>query len=63
MGDLWVIVNSLVAGKPRTYILLPHEVRAMAQRTEKTATVSYWLPLKKYAVDEFEEKWQRIRLA
>ena len=60
MGDFWVIVNSLETGKPRTYILLPHEVRAMARRVGKEAKVSYWLELKKYAVDEFEEKWQRI---
>ncbi len=60
MGDFWVIVNSLDTGKPLAYILLPHEVRAMAQRTEKDAKVSYWLVPKKYAVDEFEEKWQRI---
>ena len=36
MGDFLVIVNSLATGKPLTYILLPHEVRAMAQRSEKT---------------------------
>ena len=60
MGDFWVIVNSLETGKPLTYILLPHEVRAMAQRSGKDAGVAYWLQPKKYAVDEFEEKWQRI---
>ena len=60
MGDFWIIVNSLDTGKPLTYILLPHEVRAMARRVEKEAKVSYWLVPKKYAVDEFEEKWQRI---
>ena len=60
MGDFWVIVNSLDTGKPLTYILLPHEVRAMARRVGKEAKVSYWLVPKKYAVDEFEEKWQRI---
>ena len=60
MGDFWVIVNSLDTGKPQTYILLPHEVRAMARRVEKEAKVSYWLEPKKYAVGEFEEKWQRI---
>lgn len=60
MGDFWVVVNSLGTGKPLTYILLPHEVRAMARRVEKEARVSYWLPPKKYAVDEFEEKWWRI---
>ena len=60
IGDFWIIVNSLDTGKPLTYILLSHEVRAMARRVEKEARVSYWLVPKKYAVDEFEEKWQRI---
>ena len=57
MGDFWVIVNS---EKPRTYILLPDEVRAMAKRAGKGATVAYWLETKNYAADEFEETWQRI---
>ena len=35
MGNFWVIVNSLDTGKPLTYILLPHEVRAMAHRDKK----------------------------
>ena len=60
MGDFWVIVNSLGTGRPQAYILLPHEVRAMAKRVGKDAKISYWLPPKKYAVAEFEEKWQRI---
>ncbi len=60
MGDFWVIVNSLDTGKPRTYILLPDEVRAMAKRAGKGATVAYWLETKNYAADEFEETWQRI---
>ena len=60
MGDFWVIVDSIQTGKPRTYILLPHEVRAMALRTEKEGKVSYWLPPKKYTVDEFADRWHRI---
>ena len=60
MGDFWVIVNLLDTGKPLTYILRPREVRAVAQRAEKDSRVSYWLQPKMYAVDEFEEKWQRI---
>ncbi len=60
MGDFWVIVNSIATGTPRTYILLPDEVRAMACCNGKEANVAYWLETKKYAVDEFEEKWQRI---
>ena len=59
MGNFWLVLNSLDSGKPRTYILLPHEVRAMAHRGEKEGKISYWLQPRKYAVEEFEEKWQR----
>ena len=57
MGDYWVIVNSLNTDKPRMYVLLPDEVRARAACDSKGA---YWLETKKYAIDEFEENWQRI---
>ena len=60
MGDFWIIVNSLDTGKPRTYILLPDEVRDSAQRDRIDAGGAYWLEPKKYAVDEFEEKWERL---
>lgn len=60
MGDFWIVLNSLDSGKPRTYILLPHEVRAMAHRGEKEGKISYWLQPRKYVVEEFEEKWRRI---
>ena len=60
MGDFWIIVNSLDTGKPRTYILLPDEVRDRAQRDRIDPGGAYWLESKKYAVDEFEEKWERL---
>ena len=56
MGDFWVIVNSLGTNHPRPYILLPHEVQALAVRNRSGKT-AYWLPLKQYAVDAFEEQW------
>ena len=59
MGDFWVIVNSLGTGHPRAYILLPHEVLDLAVRNSGGKR-AYWLPLKQYAVDAFEEQWQRI---
>ena len=59
MGDFWVIVNSLGTDHPRAYILLPHEVQALAAR-DAGAKRAYWLPCKQYAVDAFEEQWQRI---
>ena len=41
MGDFWVIVNSLGTDHPRTYILLPHEVRALAVRN-RGGKQAYW---------------------
>ena len=32
----------------------------MAHRVGNEAKAPYWLERKKYAVDEFEETWQRI---
>lgn len=58
MGDFWVIVNSLGTDSPLAYILLSHEVRALAVRN-LSGKRAYWLPLKQYAVDAFGEQWQR----
>lgn len=58
MGDFWVIVNSL-RQNPKAYILLPHEVQALAVRNQG-GQQAYWLPLKQYAVDAFKEQWDRI---
>ncbi len=59
-GDFWIIVNNLDSGDPESYILLPHEVRALAHKGERGSKVSYWLQPKRYAVEEFKEKWERI---
>jgi len=59
MGDFWVIVTSLATGKPRTYILTPEEVRARAVRYQGKSK-AYWLRPQRYAIVEFEEKWERI---
>lgn len=56
MGDFWIVVNSLDTA-PRTYILLPHEVKAMAQKDGKGA---YWLNPKSYAAEAFDARWDRI---
>ena len=42
MGDFWVIVNE-VDKEPQLYVLLPHEVRALAHRGEKDGRVTFWL--------------------
>ncbi len=60
MGNFWIIVNDAVSEKPNAFILLPHEVTALAHRREKDGRVSYWLQPKKYAVEAFFEKWERI---
>ena len=60
MGDFWIIVNDAASDSPKCYVLLPHEVRALATKREKNGQVSYWLQLKSYAVGEFEERWSRI---
>ncbi len=60
MGDFWIVVNNLHSDTPRCYVLLPHEVRALAHRGEKDGRVSYWLQPRGYAIPEFEEKWDRV---
>jgi hypothetical protein len=59
MGDFWVIINR-VATTPRTYILLPGEVRSLAHRGEKDGRVSYWLQPGEYEKDAYLEAWARI---
>lgn len=59
MGDFWIIVNN-IEKEPRTYILLPEEVKKLAHRGEKDGRVSYWLEPKSYCVDEYLEAWDRI---
>ena len=59
-GDFWIIVNSLAMDAPRSYILLPHEVKALADRQEKEGRVMCWLTRRAYAVEAFEEKWERV---
>lgn len=60
MGDFWVVATNVASSAPECYILLPHEVRAMADKDEKDGSVSYWLEPRQYAVDAFREKWDRI---
>lgn len=59
MGDFWVIVND-IEKEPKTYVLLPEEVKKMAHRGEKDGRVSYWLQPKSYCVDQYLEAWGRI---
>jgi hypothetical protein len=60
LGDFWIIVNEAASDAPKCYILLSHEIRALAHRGEKDGRVSFWLQPRSYAVAEFEENWSRI---
>lgn len=60
IGDFWIVVVNVITEHPETYILLPHEVKAMAHKGEKNDKISYWLQPKQYAIDAFREKWDRI---
>jgi hypothetical protein len=59
-GDFWIIVVNSAAEKPESFILSPDEVKTIADRREKNDKVSYWLEPKKYFIEAFSEKWDRI---
>lgn len=59
VGDFWIVVSEIASGAPRTYILLPHEVRALARASGKREK-SYWLQPSDYAVSAFEERWEQV---
>lgn len=60
IGDFWIIVNDL-ARTPRSFVMLPAEVKRLAHRGEKGTSVSYWLQPSSYDTDAFAERWDRIR--
>lgn len=60
MGDYWAIVNNVISTSPRTFILLPSEVRAKAHRSERDGKVTYWLEPKDYELDAYREAWGRL---
>jgi hypothetical protein len=59
MGDFWIIVNE-VAKEPKSYIMLPQEVKDLAHRGEKEGRISFWLQPSAYCIDDFYEAWRRI---
>lgn len=59
MGDFWVIVNK-VSTSPSAFVLLPSEVKELAQRGERDGRVSFWLSPAKYDQEPFREAWDRI---
>lgn len=62
MGDFWIIVND-VAKEPKSYIMLPQEVKDLAHRGEKDGRVSFWLQPSAYCIDDFHEAWDRIGMS
>ncbi len=60
LGDFWVIANNLRTDNPRCYVMTAAEVRERAHKNEKDGKVSFWLELKDYAIEKFEEKWERV---
>ena len=59
MGDFWLIVNNVVVA-PQTYVLLPAEVKELADRSEKDGRISFWLQPSSYCVEQLHEAWDRI---
>lgn len=59
MGDYWIIVTN-VREEPDAFILLPDEVKRLAQQREKDGRTSYWLQPNSYNTEQFKEAWNRI---
>ena len=56
----WIITLNAKSSDPICYILNLDEVKSLAGRDEKEGRVSFWLPFRKFAVEQFEEKWDRL---
>lgn len=59
-GDFVIVCRNVAVGDPECFVLTPEEVRLLAHKGEKNGKISYWLQPRKYATDEFREKWERI---
>ena len=61
IGDFWIIVSDVVSDSPKSYIMLPDEIRTLARRGGTYGGPScWWLRPRSYAVSDFLEKWDRI---
>ncbi|HBR56426.1 MAG TPA: hypothetical protein DEA22_02985 [Blastocatellia bacterium] len=60
MGGFWVEMNKLTSSAPSVFIMLPAEVKSLAQRREKEGRLSFWLQLTSYDQESFKEKWECI---
>lgn len=59
-GDFVIVCRNVASDTPECFIFTPEEVRLLAHKSDKAGKKSYWLQPKKYATDEFREKWERI---
>ena len=60
-SDWWVITVNANTYAPKCYILTLEEVKAAAHRgVNSQGTVSYWLQPKSYALEIYEEAWERL---
>lgn len=59
IGDFWLVVTRVLT-EPRTYVLLPSEVRELSHRSGKADRASYWIEPSCYESDTFCEAWHRI---
>ncbi len=61
MGDYWIIVVGATCDRPTCYVLTADEAKALAGKNERAdGKISCWLPRRRYAVEEFCEKWGLI---
>jgi hypothetical protein len=60
-GDFWIIIALERDGHPKSFVMLPSEVRKQAV-TDKGGDRASWLPHKAFCDDErFLERWDRIK--
>ena len=59
-ADFWIIVTHLNSEEQQTSYIL-HATDVEKQRNVKpNSDGRYWLSWKKYAIEEFKERWDRI---
>lgn len=57
----WIITIHANTPTPKCYVMTLDEVKAAAHRGENAVgKVSYWLQPKAYALDVYEEAWDRL---
>ncbi len=57
LADYLVVCRKVIEDNPECFILTLEEVKERANRNEKDGRVSYWLELRDYETEQFQEKW------